>query len=76
MLKFLKNNFQLVNFFVAALLVGMLYGWWYLPNAKQLSINETSGIHNQEKIPSPPPLKIESFPLFRFPLRLQLISNH
>ncbi|BAM53675.1 hypothetical protein BEST7613_4744 [Synechocystis sp. PCC 6803] len=57
MLKFLKNNFQLVNFFVAALLVGMLYGWWYLPNAKQLSINETSGIHNQEKIPSPPPLE-------------------
>ncbi|MBE9240621.1 M15 family metallopeptidase [Synechocystis salina LEGE 00031] len=50
MLKFLKNNFQLVNFFVAALLVGMLYGWWYLPNSKHLSVNEESAIHNQEKI--------------------------
>lgn len=57
-LKFLKNNFQLVNFFLAALIVGMLYGWWYLPNSEKLSFDNTSNINN-EKI-NQPTVKLES----------------
>ncbi len=45
-IRFLKNNFQLVNFFLAALIVGMLYGWWYLPSSKQLVFDEANKGNN------------------------------
>lgn len=46
-LQFLKNNFQLVNFFLIALIIGMLYGWWYLPNTEKISVDNTNRVNNE-----------------------------
>lgn len=44
-IKFLQSNFQIVNFFIASVIVGILFGWWYLPQSSESS----SAVKNQEK---------------------------
>ncbi|BFM39422.1 M15 family metallopeptidase [Synechocystis sp. LKSZ1] len=43
--KIVADNFQVFNFFLASLIVGILFGWWYLPNSKDLaSTNQKSEV--------------------------------
>jgi LAS superfamily LD-carboxypeptidase LdcB len=38
--RFLSNHFYVINFFMASLLVGLLYGLWYLPNSNKTPLAE------------------------------------
>ncbi|MTF39312.1 D-alanyl-D-alanine carboxypeptidase family protein [Cyanobacterium aponinum] len=44
--QFLGSNFQIVNFFLASIIIGGLFGFWYLPQSSQ---KENTNINN------PPP---------------------
>ncbi|MGI0483592.1 D-alanyl-D-alanine carboxypeptidase family protein [Geminocystis sp. CENA526] len=64
-IKFLQSNFQIVNFFIASVIVGILFGWWYLPQSSESS----SEVQDQEKSTSSvnnpsenPPLTDENKP--------------
>ncbi|MEB3189566.1 MAG: D-alanyl-D-alanine carboxypeptidase family protein [Snowella sp.] len=66
-LKFFRANFHLIIFFIAALMIGMLYGWWYIPSSKQLSNEPHKTAHETiAKIPEPvtsetlPPINVPS----------------
>jgi LAS superfamily LD-carboxypeptidase LdcB len=41
-LRFLSNHFYVVNFFISSLIIGLLYGAWYLPNVTEKSITQES----------------------------------
>jgi D-alanyl-D-alanine carboxypeptidase len=63
-IRFFKENFQLFNFFFASLIVGLLYGWWYLPNSSEqkLSNNDKTNLVQEILSDELPPVEIIESP--------------
>lgn len=66
-IKSLLSNFQILNFFLASIIIGGIFGWWYIPKSTKSSSVITSPVKTSSENPpitdNKPP-EISSLPTF------------